>query len=215
MASMIHSVDAKKIFSKMQFNSFLQGYYINKYGEDYLTDYFTGVIPKTAKTPETPINSLGMGQVYFITTSETASASEMVIVGLEPYINVIQVGSNTTGKYTGSQTLKDYIDNNGNVNPNHSYAMQPITFKNTNSQNVSDYVNGLVPDVSAKEYASELLPFGDPNEPLLKACIDHIKGVKSAPVIRGTDLRSYKSSDDFSPMGRNMVREMPLPDFQK
>jgi hypothetical protein len=69
--------------------------------------------------------------------------------------------------------------------------------------------------VSAKEYASELLPFGDPNEPLLKACIDHIKGVKSAPVIRGTDLRSYKSSDDFSPMGRNMVREMPLPDFQK
>jgi C-terminal processing protease CtpA/Prc len=209
LASMIYSTDTKKVFSKMQLNNYWQDYYTKKYGDDYLTDFFSGFINKTAKTPETPINSLGLNQIYIISTSETASASEMVIAGLDPYINVVQVGGNTYGKYAGSFTIKDWIDNNGNVNPNHSYAMQPITFKNSNAQNFSDYVNGLVPDISVKEYASELLPFGDPNEPMLKACSDHIKGVKSAPVIRGTDLRSFKSSDDFSPMGRNMVREIP------
>jgi carboxyl-terminal processing protease len=207
MASMIYSTDTKKIFAKMQFNNFLQNYYVQKYGAEYLNDNFENIIAKTTKMPEATINSLGLNQVYIITTSETASASELVINGLDPYISVIQVGSNTYGKYAGSNTLKDYIDNNGNVNPNHSYVMQPIIFKTSNSLNVSDYVNGLAPDISAKEYASELLPFCDPNEPMLKACLDNIRGTKSAIVKKGTDFKGFKTWDDFSPVGRNMIME--------
>jgi carboxyl-terminal processing protease len=205
MASMIYSNDTKKIFSKMQFNNFLQSYYVQKYGADYLNDYFENIIPKTSKMPEATINSLGLNQVYIITTSESASASELVINGLDPYISVIQVGSNTYGKYAGSNTIKDYIDNNGTVNPKHSYVMQPITFKTSNSLNVSDYVNGLAPDISAKEYAAEMLPFCDPNEPLLKACLDNIRGTKSATLKKGVDLKGFITSDDFSPIGRNMI----------
>ncbi|MDZ7635791.1 MAG: S41 family peptidase [Bacteroidales bacterium] len=121
----------------------------------------TAPFSATQQMPATPINSLGLDQVYIITTSETASASEMVINGLEAYIPVIQVGTNTTGKYVGSITLKD-VDNNGNVNPSHSWAMQPIIVKYSNSQNVSDFDNGLTPDISTREYASELLPFCHP-----------------------------------------------------
>lgn len=209
LASMIYSTDPKKVFSKMQMNAYWQNYYTSKYGADYLSDFFTSSIAKTSKTPETPINSLGLTQVYIIATSETASASEMVICGLDPYMNVIQVGSNSYGKYAGSFTIKDWIDNNGNVNPNHSFAMQPITFKNSNSQNVSDYVNGLVPDISAREYAAELLPFGDPNEALLKACLDHMKGTKSVSIPKGPNLKAFVASDEFSPAGRNMFREIP------
>jgi hypothetical protein len=123
---------------------------------------------------------------------------------------VIQVGANTTGKYTGSTTIKDWIDNNGNVNPNHTFAMQPIIFKTSNSLNVSDYVNGLTPDITAKEYASGLLPFCDPNEPMLKACLDNIRGIKSATVNKGVDLNAFISSDDFSPVGRNMILDGPF-----
>jgi C-terminal processing protease CtpA/Prc len=207
LASMIYSTDNTKIFSKMQLNSALQSYYVTTYGAESLNDYFTNTIAKTDKMPATSINSLGLNQVYFITSSETASASELLINGLKPYMSVIQVGVNTTGKYTGSFTVKDYIDNKGTVNPNHTWVMQPITFKNSNSQNVSDYVNGLTPDISVREYASELYPFCDPNEPLLKACLDNIMGSKSAAIQRGPDLQRFKSSDDFSPLGRNMVRE--------
>jgi carboxyl-terminal processing protease len=209
MASMIYSTDTKKIFTKTQMNNYWQSYYINKYGVESMYDYFTNVVAKTDKMPETAINSLGLNQVYIITTSETASASEMIINGLKPYISVIQVGANTTGKYTGSTTIKDWIDNNGNVNPNHTYAMQPIIFKTSNSQNVSDYVNGLTPDITSKEYPSGLLPFCDPNEPMLKACLDNIRGIKSATVVKGADLKGFKSWDDFSPVGRNMLLDGP------
>jgi carboxyl-terminal processing protease len=212
MASMIYSTDTKKLFAKTQWNKYWQTYYEQKYGADYLNNYFQNVIAKTTKMPETAINSLGMNQIYIISTYETASASEMIINGLRPYMAVIQVGENTRGKYTGSNTIKDWIDNNGNVNPNHSYVMQPITIKTSNSLNVSDYVNGLTPDISAKEYASQLLPFCDPNEPMLKACLDNIRGTKSATVKKGADLKGFKSWDDFSPIGRNMINDKP---FQK
>jgi hypothetical protein len=123
---------------------------------------------------------------------------------------VTQVGTNTAGKYVGSWTITD-VDEEGYVNPNHSWAMQPIIFKTANSQNVSDFVDGLRPDISAVEHASGLLPFCDPNEPLLKACLDHIKGLKSAPGKKGADLRGFKSSDDFSPFAGIMVDDNILP----
>lgn len=205
LASMIHSTDTKKIFAKTQFNNYWQSYYLNKYGVEFLNDYFSNVISKTDKMPETAINSLGLNQLYVITTSETASSSEIVINGLRPYISVIQVGAYTTGKYTGSTTIKDWIDNNGNVNPNHTFAMQPIIFKSSNSLGISDYVIGLKPDIITREYAAELLPFCDPVEPMLKACLDDIRGIKSAPVMKGMNLKGFKSWDDFSPVGRNMI----------
>ena len=75
-----------------------------------------------------------MSKVYFITSQSTASASELLINGLKPYIDVIQIGDVTLGKNVGSITLYDYIDNNSlTKNPNHNYAMQPIVLKIANS----------------------------------------------------------------------------------
>ena len=210
LASMIYSTDTQKIFSITQYNSLLQSYFQQKYGDEVFNDYFYGNISETDKMPAVSINSLGLSQVYIITTTESASASELLINGLKPYITVTQVGTNTAGKYVGSWTITD-VDEEGYVNPNHSWAMQPIIFKTANSQNVSDFVDGLKPDISAVERASGLLPFGDPNEPLLKACLDHIKGLKSAPGKKGADLKGFKSSDDFSPFAGTMVDDNILP----
>ena len=210
LGSMIYSTDSQKIFSITQYNSLLQSYFLENYGAEIFNDYFYSTISETEKMPAEPINSLGLSQVYFITSSESASASELLINGLKPYITVTQVGTNTAGKYVGSWTITD-VDEEGTLNPNHSWAMQPIIFKTANSQNVSDFTNGLTPDVNAIEYASRLLPFCDPNEPLLKACLDHIKGLKSAPGKKGADLRGFKSSDDFSPFAGTMVDDNILP----
>ena len=51
---------------------------------------------------------------------------------LAPYIEVIHIGDYTVGKNQGSITIKDYINNDGDVNPNHKYAMQPIVTKSAN-----------------------------------------------------------------------------------
>ncbi|TFG44554.1 MAG: carboxyl-terminal-processing protease, partial [Bacteroidia bacterium] len=214
LASMIYSVNTQLVFTKTQYNTLLTNYYFDNYGQNFFNDYFQDQIAQTSNTPATDINSLGLNEIYIIATSETASASEMLINGLRPYISVKHVGSNTVGKNVGSFTVKDWIDNNGNVNPNHTWAMQPVVLKIANSQNFSDFTNGLVPDIQAQEYAVELLPFGDPNEALLKACLDDIKGTKAGPASPKKDFRSFKSSDDFSPL-KGMMFVDKLPPVQK
>ena len=57
------------------------------------------------------INSLNLNKVYIITSNRSASASELVINGLSPYIDVVQVGDNTYGKNVGGPAaVYDYID---------------------------------------------------------------------------------------------------------
>ncbi len=214
LASMIHSTNTSLVFAKTQFNDLLTSYYLTNYGQNYFNEYFQDKIAATDNTPETPINSLGISEIYVITSSETASASEMLINGLRPYITVKQVGASTYGKNVGSFTVKDYIDNAGTVNPRHKWAMQPVVLKIANSQDFSDFTNGLPADIEAREYAVDLLPLGDPEEDLLKACLDDIRGVKSAPVVRLAPFRSFKSTADISPLNRMMYLDKlpPLPE---
>ena len=68
--------------------------------------------------------------MYVLTTKSSASASELLINGLKPYIDVIQIGDVTTGKNVGSVTLYDSPNfGTQNRNPSHRYAMQPIVLK--------------------------------------------------------------------------------------
>ena len=120
---------------------------------------------------------LGLNRLFVITTDDTASASEMIINGLSPFIDVIQVGTTTTGKNVGSYTLYDSPNfERENVNPNHTVALQPITFKIFNNIDQSDYTQGFVPDYELIEFVSEMKPFGDPEEPLLSATLGLISG---------------------------------------
>ena len=119
---------------------------------------------------------LGLSRVFFLTTKSSASASEMMINGLKPYINVIQIGDKTAGKDVGSNPFFDIIDNKGTVNPNHSYLILPITFKYYNSEDVGDYSAGLAPNIELPESILNLGTLGDVNEPLLKKALDAIDG---------------------------------------
>lgn len=133
-----------------------------------------------------PLNRLtGLSKIYVITSSNTASASEMIINGLRPYIDVVTVGKTTYGKNVGSITLydsptTDYTDKS-KANTTHKMAMQPITFQIFNKLNQSDYVNGFAADIDINEFASwdNFLPFGNENEILLKSVLDNIKGIAS------------------------------------
>lgn len=216
LASMIYSTDDTKVFAQSEWNDKYNAYWKATYGQDALNYYFSDVIEETETTVETPISSLGISELYVITTSSTASASELVINGLEAYFDVKLVGSQTTGKYVGSITVKDY-DNQGNVNPNHKWAMQPIVLKLTNSAGqpatITDpaYKDGLIPDLEASEDYTNLLPFGDENEPLLQATIDYILGKKSAiakpQLIEDIDYRVVADSRDFKPLSKEMYLE--------
>ncbi len=164
----------------------LQGevFYTEQWNEDYQT-YFEENEPEALinrfnskiNTGE-QINSLNLTQVYVITTLRTASASELLINGLDPYITVSQVGERTTGKFQASTTLYDSPNfSRNNANPGHTYAIQPLIYKTLNAVGKTDYFNGLQPDIEIFEDFENLGVLGDPQEPLLNATLKDIMGI--------------------------------------
>ena len=133
------------------------------------------------------INSLNLNKVYIITSQRSASASELVINGLTPYVNVIQVGDNTYGKNVGGPAaIYDYIDNNGTKNPDHTYGISCISFFIANSQDFYDYADGLSPqdDLKLKEDLTNLGTLGETSDPLLALALNHISQESARYIIK-------------------------------
>lgn len=209
LASMVYTANPNKIFYSKQYNALLQSELTKELGKGWNIGYFADNIEKTDFTEKTPINSLNLNDLYVISSKETASASELLINGLEPHIPVKIIGKNTAGKNVGSITVRDW-DSKGNVNPNHKWAMQPIVLKIANSVGFHDYVNGLEPDIIDEERISLMRPLGDLDEQLLKHAIDDIKGLKSAIVPVTETFKSFKSSKSHSRFAYDMYDKMPI-----
>jgi len=75
-------------------------------------------------------------RIAFITTGATASASELVVNGMKPWVEVAIVGSDTYGKPVGQSAF----DLTGC-----DLRMRLVTFKITNADNEGDYFDGLAP----------------------------------------------------------------------
>jgi len=206
LASMIYGTDETKVFARAKYNEGLEEYFLDQDGASALDNTFTKTIEKTEFTPSAAINTLNLKKIYIIVSNNTASASELLINGLRPYMNVTVIGINTYGKYTGSATIRDW-DEKGNVNPNHKYAMQPIIVKYANVEGVSDFVDGLTPNIIAEEDLAHLLPFGDPNETLLSIALADIKGIPvtgMALKYAQMDLGKVADSRDLKPFAHDM-----------
>ena len=143
---------------------------------------------------DVPINRLtNLTKLYVITSDDTASASELIINGLLPYMEVIKVGTTTYGKNVGSYTMYDSPDFSQNgVNPNHTMALQPITSKAFNKLDQSDYTQGFEPDHLVIDYISQMKEFGDLEETLLNATLNIISG----SVSKVTDLKRIDESHE-------------------
>jgi carboxyl-terminal processing protease len=200
LSSMIYGTYTDKIFLKTSYNSLLQSYLTQNYGAGYFNESFSSNIVNSDYS-ETPINTLNLSDVYIITTDNTASASEIVINGLKPYINVTTVGTNTYGKYVASMILNDYTDSQGTINPNHTYALMPIILKISNSEGVSDFVNGFTPQVVLDEDITNMSVLGDLNEPLLNETISLIESgsKKAGRVHSDLPLTKIGSQKEFIP----------------
>jgi len=87
-------------------------------------------------------NSLNIDRLIILTSKGTASASELIINGLSPLMEVVQIGMTTYGKPNGMYVLP--YPRNNYTNP--SYIFQPICFYSVNSVGFGDYEDGLQPD---------------------------------------------------------------------
>jgi len=146
------------------------------------------------------LNSLNLNKVYVLTTNRSASASELLINSLSAYVDVVQIGDFSTGKTQASITIYDSPTlERENVNPNHTYAMQPLVANSVNVNDAAVPSTGLTPDIELIESPRDFGTLGDINEPLLAAAIADIQmsGRPSIPVFDG--YRPIENSIDFRP----------------
>lgn len=85
-------------------------------------------------------SNLNLNRLVVIGTRFTASASELIINCLRPYMTVIHVGGRTEGKNVGSYSIKN--------SKFPGYKLQPITIKIYNKLHKSDYRYGFEPDAN-------------------------------------------------------------------
>jgi len=168
LASMITGQFANQIFAKEQWNAKLEARF-NATNSATTTNLFTNRLGTNES-----VASLNFTKIYILTAKSTASASELIINGLKPYIDVVQIGDKTTGKNVGSITLYDSpaFSKQGS-NASHRYAMQPIVLKIVNKLGFGDYTTGLEPNLFLKEDLGNLGVLGE-NEPLLNLAINTI-----------------------------------------
>jgi len=156
------------------------------------------------------INSLNLTKTYVLTTKRSASASELVINGLNPYIDMTQVGDTTTGKYQASFLLYDAPAPNfskSQANPGHTYAMLPLVFKTSNAVGFTDYAEGLFPDIQLKEDYTNLGVLGDVNEPLLAAALNDILSIPQPQPRTTTQFNELLENKIQSPIYQLMIAE--------
>lgn len=167
---------------------------------------------------------MGLNKLYVLTGRGTASASELTITGLKPYMNVTTIGDSTYGKYTASITVKPedllkdahgngYYDRPADYEDFDNWGLQPVVLRYANSQGVTDFKDGFAPDIPVEDDLFAGIPLGDKQEPLLKAAIEAITGTQIM-TLKKTQVQVPFSIFDrgFSKFDKNK-RELLLEDF--
>ena len=118
--------------------------------------------------PQTSVN-LNLNTLYVLCSERSASASEAIINCLRPYMNVVLIGTQTSGKYTSVNVFHD--DKTPSIS---NWGIFLVTSRIANADGVTDYINGFTPDHIVEDDFTT--PLGNTTEPLLAKAIDLITG---------------------------------------
>jgi C-terminal processing protease CtpA/Prc len=116
-------------------------------------------------------------KIAFITTSASASASELVINSMIPYYgtNLALIGGNTFGKPVGQIAVDRTACDD---------RMRVVAFSTQNSVNGGFYYSGLASNVRVSCQAADDItrPLGDASEASLRQALNFIGGVACTPI---------------------------------
>ena len=89
---------------------------------------------------DSALSPLGLTRLFVITTRASASASELVINGLRPYMPVVVIGERTYGKPVGQYGIEHC-----------NRVLLPVSFRMINALGVGNYFDGIPPDCPAAD----------------------------------------------------------------
>jgi C-terminal processing protease CtpA/Prc len=148
--------------------------------------------------------SLELPRVVVITSRQTASASEFLINGLRPHINVVTIGDTTYGKPVGFYPFDVMKE----------YTMCPAAFRIVNSALQGDYYFGMIPGKLIVDDITH--DFTDRNEANLKEAIHYLEnGSLSTKSLQ----KPFKNGPQFSErpewMSNMFLEDIPIPKYSK
>jgi carboxyl-terminal processing protease len=179
VASMIGgSAVQGKVFEKLLFNSKHQG----DTSDPANTFFFSNLDLSGNLLPE-----LGLARLFVLTGSATCSASESIINGLLPHIDLVRIGWTTCGK--------PYAFRQANFDQNAYFAIQ---LEGVNSAGTNNFKSGFAPTCQVSDDIGNAL--GNASEARLKAALYYMQnGV--CPV--GTTFPSQKQTVGKELVGRS------------
>jgi len=116
-----------------------------------------------------PAYALGLSRVYVLAGPRTCSASEQVVNGLAPFVDVVLVGDTTCGKPVGFLPTDDGCGT----------TVSAVNFESVNAEGVGRYYAGFAPQCPAADDLDRAL--GDPAERLLATALLHADTGACAP----------------------------------
>ncbi len=206
---LVPNLTANKVFSYTEYNQNYTNYfnstdYTSKYSDNpFVTNFSTSINVTSPGTVSIPVQNVGnsLQRIFFLTGNNTASASEMVINGMKPFLPCILIGDTTVGKNVGSTLIHD------EQNTKNQWAFMPIILKYFNKDHLSDFTKGFAPDYRVDDDYFHLL--GDTREAVLGKAISQISGIQSSPAkIAPVKRTLLKSSIDFKPISDGLVVEI-------
>jgi carboxyl-terminal processing protease len=153
--------------------------------------------------------SVAPTRIAFITTGGSASASELVINAMIPYLdpNMALIGSNTYGKPVGQIGLdRSACDD----------RIRIIAFATENSAGNAGYFGGLASSLTNSCQAADdiNLPLGDPGEASMARALGFLSGAACTPISSAAGGAIAAQREPVSPFGEPLARprELLMPD---
>ena len=128
IASLIgKGISDKDVFYYKEYNKTVTPDLEKQYGKEFFHDSFFNKSQNLGGS---------LNRVFFLTSTSSASASELLINGLKPFMEVFLVGGKTVGKNVGSITISDKTNRI-------KWGIQPIVSRSSNSLRSSGLHGGL------------------------------------------------------------------------
>ena len=133
-----------------------------------------------------------ISRIYVLCGNRTASASELIINNLKPYMEVITIGEKTFGKDVAGFPIED-----DRISGKRGWILYPSIYKLFNARHEGDYSKGINPVMAANELQQpEVFPLGSTSEVLLNQALNAISGNTSK--MKTATLRSLPLSTIYT-----------------
>ena len=131
--------------------------------------------------------NLNLPRVFVLTTGGSCSSSELVINGMSPFIDVVQIGETTCGKPVGQ--VPDQVGN---------FRLFAINFQTVNALDFGDYFDGLRPNCPVT--ATVEGDWGDSADPLYAEALAYINNESCSDIaVSGQRLGKPHTAEPIQP----------------